>query len=493
MKVLVGHFGHEANTFAENKTGYEDFIGRGIWLGEESIAKAEGTAVYLGGIIRACREEQIDMIPTCSYTCAAPTLTRECVEKMMAHILPVAQAHRGEIDGVCFALHGAGVSEDLDDLETYVLTELRKILGNTIPITVCLDLHGNITKEMTGLAQGLFGIRKYPHTDKDQAGYLAMKTLARILRGEVEVETAVEPLPLLVPICTGMTANPPFPELEAYFENYVNQKGLIYASFFQGFPYADVPGSRASVVVVGEKGRDPQKAARHLAEVVWSKRHHFNPQVLTPAEAMTLAEQVTQEGYVVINEMSDNPGGGCPGDGTHLLREMLKRNLPGTIFGYMVDPQAAAYLWEHKVGDTVSFSLGGRHEKIFGEPIEIENGTLLALSEGDFIHTSPNLLGAAAKLGKCARVKVGNVEIIIATVRNQTFDDQPFAVLGADLADYRYVGLKSTQHFRGFFGRRAAAIFSADPPGLNSGDLSVFDFRKIQRPVYPLDRDTVYP
>ena len=119
MKVLVGHFGHEANTFAENKTGYEEYIGRGIWLGEESIAKAEGTSIYLGGIIRACREEQIDMIPTCNYTCAAPTLTRECVEKMMAHILPVAQAHRGEIDGVCFALHGAGVSENLDDLETY--------------------------------------------------------------------------------------------------------------------------------------------------------------------------------------------------------------------------------------------------------------------------------------------------------------------------------------------------------------------------------------
>ena len=34
MKVLIGHFGHEANTFAENKTTYADFIGRGIRLGE---------------------------------------------------------------------------------------------------------------------------------------------------------------------------------------------------------------------------------------------------------------------------------------------------------------------------------------------------------------------------------------------------------------------------------------------------------------------------
>ena len=31
------------------------------------------------------------------------------------------------------------------------------------------------------------------------------------------------------------------------------------------------------------------------------------------------------EGPIIINESSDNPGGGTPGDGTHLLRELLKR------------------------------------------------------------------------------------------------------------------------------------------------------------------------
>lgn len=491
MKVLIGHFGHEANTFAENKTTYQDFIGRGIWIGEESIQKAEGTAVYLGGIIRACREENIEMIPTCAYTCAAPTLTRECVDKMMAHILPVAQKHKEEIDGVCFALHGAGVAEGIDDLESYVLTELRKILGN-IPITVCLDLHGNITKEMTMLADGLFGIRKYPHTDKDLSGYKAMKVLAKILRGQLQTETLVQPLPLLIPIAKGMTANPPFPEIEAYFESYVNQNGLVDASFFQGFPYADVPGNGASVVVVGEKGKDLQKAARDLAEFVWSKRHYFKPESYSVAQAMDMAENEEKEGYIVINEMSDNPGGGCPGDGTHLLRELLRRDLPGTIFGYMVDPAVVEQLFDRKIGETVSFWLGGKHEKLFGDPLWIENGVLLAKTTGDFIHTSPNLRGAAGKLGKAVRVKKGNVEIIIASVRNQTFDDQPFAVLGANLEDYRYVGLKSTQHFRGFFGSRACAIYPSDPPGLNCSDLSVFAFQKLHRPVYPLDETATF-
>ena len=68
---------------------------------------------------------------------------------------------------------------------------------------------------------------------------------------------------------------------------------------------------------------------------------------------------------VIFADASDNPGGGCPGDGTHLLREMLRRDLPGTIFGYMVDPVAVEQLWDKAVGEKVSFSLGGRHEKIF--------------------------------------------------------------------------------------------------------------------------------
>jgi microcystin degradation protein MlrC len=255
------------------------------------------------------------MIPTCAYTCAAPTLTEDCVDKMLEHILPVAEKHKDELDGICFALHGAGVSEMQEDLESYVLTRLRQIVGDKMPITVCLDLHGNITEEMTQLADGLFGIQKYPHTDKDVAGYLAMKTLARILKGEIAVETVVEPLPLLIPAASGMTANPPFPEIEEYFRNYVNRQGLVYASLFHGFPYADVPSSRASVVVVGEKGKDLKKAARHLGEFVWQRRHYFKRDTLSTGQAMDLAEQVTAPGYIVINEMSDNPGGGCPGDG----------------------------------------------------------------------------------------------------------------------------------------------------------------------------------
>ena len=490
MKVLIGHFGHEANTFAENMFTYEEYASRGMYTGEESIRVNEGTSTYLGGIIAACREEGIEMIPTCAYTAAAPVLDKDCVERMLSYILPVCEAHKEEIDGICIALHGAGVSEQSDDLESYVLKKLREIVGNDIPITVPMDLHGNVSEEMATLADGLFCIHKYPHTDKADISYLAMKTLARVMRGEIQIETKIVHVPLLIPISTGMTANAPFPEIEAYFDAYAKEKGLIHASFFQGFPYADVPSGTASVVVVAERGA--QEAAEHLADFVWQRRHYFKITSLSPAEAMDLAEKETAEGYIVLNDMSDNPGGGCPGDGTHLLREMLKRDLPGTIFGYMVDAEAVEKIFTLRPGDTVDLTLGGKREKIFGQPLEIKGARIIAMTEGNFLYTSPNLRGSPGKLGKAARIRTGNVEIIIGSARNQTFDDRPFVVTGADLNDYRYVGLKSTQHFRGFFGSRAARIIPTDPPGLNTGNLKVFTYHKIPRPVYPLDENTEF-
>jgi len=490
MKVIIGHFGHEANTFAEHHADYEEYTGRGIQVGEDVIAVNEGTSVYTGGIIAACREENIEMIPTCAYTAAMPILTRECVERMLAHILPVCEAHKNDIDGICIALHGAGVSEQSDDLETYVLRKIREVVGNSIPITVPMDLHGNVTQEMADLTSGLFCIRKYPHIDKAQTSYLAMKTLARVMRGEIKPVTKVVHLPLLIPISTGMTANAPFPEIEAYFKKYEEEHGLIHAALFHGFPYADVSSSTASVIVTAEHGA--QEAAEHLAKYVWERRHHFQIQSLTPAEAFDLAQQETKDGYIIINEMSDNPGGGCPGDGTHLLREMLKRNLPGSIFGYIVDPEAVRVIFQHRPGDRVDLKLGGRHEKIFGEPLDIRDAEIISLSNGKFVHTSPNLLGLPTKMGKTARIRVGNVDIVIGSNKNQTFDDRPFFVTGADINEYRYVGLKSTQHFRGYFGSRAARIIPTDPPGLNTGDLKVFHYQKIPRPVYPLDENVVF-
>ncbi|MCL4507371.1 MAG: MlrC C-terminal domain-containing protein, partial [Chloroflexi bacterium] len=51
----------------------------------------------------------------------------------------------------------------------------------------------------------------------------------------------------------------------------------------------------------------------------------------------------------------------------------------------------------------------------------------------------------------------------------------------------RIIVAKSAVAFRGAYGPIAAEIYEVDTPGLCSADLSRFAYRKIPRPIYPLD------
>ena len=67
------------------------------------------------------------------------------------------------------------------------------------------------------------------------------------------------------------------------------------------------------------------------------------------------------------------PGGGAPGDGTHLLRAILDADLGGAkaVFGssttrsWPTPPIAAG------VGATIDVELGGKHDDLHGAPVPI--------------------------------------------------------------------------------------------------------------------------
>lgn len=489
MKIFFGKFGHEANTFSSHFTSTEEFL-KGSAEGEAIFDKFRGKTDYISGMIQCAEENGVTLIPSFSSLKAAPTLSAECVNTVMEKMLDSLNNCKSEIDGICIALHGAGCCEFTDDLEAYILEKIREVVGNDMPITASFDLHGNISSKMVALTNGVFSVKHYPHIDMHHAGYDAMKLLISIIKSGKKPQVAIKKLPMVIPLSNGYTLDFPFTKILEYFEEYKKKNNLIDISLFHGFIYADTPYTTASITVVSNS--DAQKHADYLAEYIWNMREHFIPKCLTPAQALDLAVASKKEGYIVINEFSDNPGGGAPGDGTHLLREFLKRNLPGTIFGYIYDPAAVEFLFNYKPGDTVSFYLGGRTEKIHGEPLYIENARICCISDGDFTHTSPMFKGKRSSSKACVRVNVGNVDIIICSYLKQTYDDRPFIVTGADINQYRYVGLKSAHHFRAFFADRAAEIIPCDPPGLQSSNMRLYDFRNIPRPIFPLDDDVSF-
>ena len=50
-------------------------------------------------------------------------------------------------------------------------------------------------------------------------------------------------------------------------------------------------------------------------------------------------------------------------------------------------------------------------------------------------------------------------------------------MVGINYTEMRYLGLKSSQHFKGWWKDHAGAIITCDPPGIHCGDFTVFDFK----------------
>jgi len=499
MRILIAQFGNETNTFALGSTDFNKLVPGGWTKKEDVIPLFTGTSSYVGGALLAMAEEGVEPLPIDLSTNsgnfgAASLMSEECSKYCMDHITEDVAKLKGEFDGVFFAVHGAGCAENAPDLESYSFKRMREVIGDDIPMMSSLDVHGNITDEMLGLSDGLFGIKTVPHVDCKEAGYLAAKTLIAKIRGKANPKMALRRLPLLVPSTEpGCTLNEPGKSIIAHFADYVKEHKLIDATFFFGFPYMDRPCNSTSVLVVAD-GYTPDKEADELAQYVWSKRHEFEVESLSPSQAVDRALTLVKDGYVVINESSDNPGGGTPGDGTHLLREMIDRNLPGFIMGPIFDPVLAAELHEkYHVGDVVTVEVGGKTDpELYGAPVLLKDAVIVNLSDGKLISQAPINFGLPMDYGKSVRLRHGNVEVIVVSVRFQVYDDRPFMMTGADMKQYRVVGLKSMNHFRGYFSPRADAIVPTDPPGWCPGNLKLLTFTQTHRPIMPLDDNVEY-
>ena len=94
--------------------------------------------------------------------------------------------------------------------------------------------------------------------------------------------------------------------------------------------------------------------------------------------------------------------------------------------------------------------------------------------------------GARSNLRAMACLRIAGVDVVVASRRQQTFDDGPFELHGIDIAQYEIVGLKSTNHFRAHFEPRATAVVTSDGGGLTTERLDAFPRVRDGRRLWPL-------
>ena len=486
MRFFVAMFSHETNTFSTIPTDRRQFEAREFRYGGQILETYRGTGTCLGGMIDAATARGVTLVPSIAAAASpAGRVTKDVVKDVTSRLVADLKA-AGPLDGVLLDLHGAMVPEGSEDGEGDVLQAVRDAVGDRVPIAVTLDLHANLTDAMVRRSTLLHGYKTYPHVDMAERGREAAERLIDVARGRVSPTAAYRQPPLLPPLGRQGTTRGPMRRLYDRAAEMEQDPKVLSISIFAGFPLADIHDAGLSVYVVTD-GDQPlaERLADELATLAWEYRQEFVHTGLPVPEAVAQALAFDAR-PVILADMADNTGGGAAGDGTEILRELLRVGARSATVACLWDPEAAAACARAGVGASVTLAVGGKVDDRHGAPLKI-SGRVRALSDGRFVHKGPMFRGLEGRLGTTAVLDVDDVKVILISLRWQTLDPEMIRVVGIDPMAERILVVKSTIHYRAAFEPLAARIIEVDAPGLSSSNLDRYAFTRVRRPIFPLD------
>jgi microcystin degradation protein MlrC len=251
-----------------------------------------------------------------------------------------------------------------------------------------------------------------------------------------------------------------------------------------GFPYTDVPRAGFSVVAVATTRDAAQTTAESVASLAWMRRSDFlcNVPDAPRAVAMGLANS---DGLTVLVDVGDNVGGGTPGDGTVLLRELQKQGAQGALV-LLCDREAVAACEAAGVRSPLTLQVGGKSDRHHGPPVEI-SGTVRTLHCGIYRNAGPMRDGVLEDQGRTAVIDTGGILLVLTERRMPMWNLEQLRMLGIEPRRLRIVVVKAAIAYRAAYAPIAAHIIEVDTPGLTAADVRRFPYQRLERPIFPLD------
>lgn len=488
LRLAVGGIIHETNTFATECLGTTPLSAFERYEGEAIADAFTGSNHQVGGFIDGAGKHGAEIAFTfLGQATPSGTIAGDAYGAMKHALLTRLRAAL-PVDGVLLALHGAGVAEEIDDIEGDLAAAVREVVGPDTPIAAAYDLHGNVTPQMIAACDISLPCRLYPHTDFAIRAVEAVDLLVRVIAGDLRPVTRMVQPPMLqyiVPTTEGFLPA----EINRLCDELSSRPGTEDCSWFHGFPLSDIamPGPTALCLTNGDADA-AERCAADLAAWVWERRERFRPDLLTPEEGVRLGRAFPGPKPFVIADYADNPGGGTPGDGTQLLRALIEADLEENVacFSMIADPGVVRQAIEAGVGATIEVSLGGKRGARQGEPIRGQ-ATVMSVTDGCYTCRPGSMFaGVRFDIGPMCRLRIRNVEVLVASRPEQMYDDEPFLLHGIDIQTYRIVGIKGANHFRAGYEPLSGQMITVDGGGLSSADLSTFTRRKNAGPLWPL-------
>ncbi|MCE9565003.1 MAG: M81 family metallopeptidase [Planctomycetes bacterium] len=485
MRIAIGGFMHESNTFAPLPTNRERFLEGSLTYGAAMVPVWREAHHEVGGFIEAAGKCGFELAPLgMAWATPCGPVTDEFFEHFCDAL--VTGAKIANADGLLIALHGAMVTPKYPAADTEIVRRLREAIGPDKPLAVSLDFHGNVCPAMADHADIIVGYQTYPHIDQRQRGFLAGELLSRAVKKEIHPTTAAVSLPLFINLLGQDTGRPPMTTLMEQARAVEKRPGVLSVSIMAGFPYADVPDAGVSVIAITDGNKAQAKAvADELAAAIWAVREQLNVQSPDPAEAVKLANASTNTPVLLV-DLGDNIGGGSAGDGTVLLAELLSQKAKGFIVVlHAADAVTAAK--QVGIGGTFEGSVGGAVDKLHGDPVAVR-GTVRSLHDGKWVESEARHGGRRLNdQGHTAVIDLhdGNI-LVLNSLRTPPFSLGQLTSLGIDPKQARSIVVKAAVAYKAAYAPIAGEIIPVDTPGLTAINPARFTYTRIKRPMYPI-------
>jgi len=488
MRFALAGISHETNTFHSIKTEYKNFEESGMILKEKEIEKLYESPSTIGGFFQASRDYGFDLVPL-MFATTGPlgTITSETFEKLINEILDKMKNH-GPFDGVLLDLHGAAVSEEFEDMDGEITRRVRNLIGSDIPFGINLDMHANVSKEMVKNTDITNIYQTTPHLDADETGYKCAELVYKTATMEIVPTQHVETPPMTINIINHNTNMEPMKSILSESRKLYSDRDVLSVSVAEGYPYSDIKKMGMSFTVITNDNQEKAKNySKKIAKFAWSKRFEMDSKA--PSIEQGLKEAVsTIEKPVVLMDSGDNIGAGSSADSTHILHKARELGISG-ILQTIYDPEAVEKCM-NKLGSIITLSVGGKSDKLHGDPIEI-TGKVTSYFEGEFQdHGRTHGGGKYFDAGDSVSIQTEDENTLILTskrVGNTSI--QLYYSLGIDPLGFPIIIAKGVQSPRPAFEPIASKIIALDTPGVTASGLHNFNFKNIRRPMFPFQKD----
>ena len=168
------------------------------------------------------------------------------------------------------------------------------------------------------------------------------------------------------------------------------------------------------------------------------------------------------------------------------LRLLVVRLFEGATLLNIVDAPAVDAAEKAGEGAEINIEIGASFDQTFYQPVRF-TARVAALKEGVFKNVVAGNTGLSYRMGGAAVLECGSLSVLAMRNGVVQWDPELYRSVGLEPASARLVQVKSPAAFRHAYSPLAEEIMVLDAPGHCSPNFEVFPWKRVRRPLFPLD------